>query len=598
MTISIVVTTLPADGGSPITGIDYRINGGSAVGVGAAVPGTYATTAVFGDNVEIRAVNAIGAGPWSAAKNIPALGFFAPLTTQAFTDNSGNQTYVFPAATGAGLTWTYALTSPPSGVTINSATRTITFDTNAMAPQSGTVITVTATDSLGRAATGSPRTFALTIGVGAVNPVLDAITFADPGNATPDTLTTPYSYSSPPPDTLVAGVVIRNGGTALTNAQVRDGTGTFLERVVIDPFSVANFDLSGFTATSNAGTAIDVAIWEKNNGGLSNVQTVAVSGLDFTAPTLSSTVPADGATNVAVNANSVFTFSENVFPGSGLFRLRNTTANTQIETFNPATGTGSSGGTISIAGAVVTINPFADKLNSTDYAWRWDAGALLDQDGNPFAANTADTAYNFTTAAADTGAFSDDFNRADGALGANWSVYQAEWFGNPNPGFQIGTNRLEMTAGTTTGGEMIRTTTSISGGAFVQATFVSETSGAEWGIGIVDTATNRQAFFYVTPASGAREIIRRQGTGTTTFGTSIASASSSAVPSDTVIRLERTIIDASTVRYRVLQGGSQIISFDDTDANRVSGDVFGFIVGSLNNTAKSFRFDSYSQGAV
>lgn len=400
MTISVIITNMPANGGAAITGVDYRINGGAPISLGATGPGTYATVAALGDNVEIRAVNSVGPGPWSAAKNIPVLGFFPALATQAFADNSGNQTYVFPAATGVGLTFTYALTSPPSGVTINSATRTITFDTNAMAPQSGTIITVTATDNLGRAATGSPRTFSLTIGVGAVNPVLDPLTFADPGNATPDTLTAPRFY--PGTDTLVAGVVIRNGGTALTAAQVQAGTGTFLERVVIDPLTLANFDLTGFTATSNAGTAIDMAIWEKNNGGLSSVQTVAVSGLDFTAPTFSSAIPADNATNVAVNANLVLTFSENVFPGTGLFRLRNTTANTQIETFNPATGTGSSGGAISIAGAVVTINPFADKLNSTNYALRWDADALRDGDGNSLAANTGDTVYNFTTA---SGAF-------------------------------------------------------------------------------------------------------------------------------------------------------------------------------------------------
>jgi hypothetical protein len=417
MTISIVITNLPADGGSPITGINYRINGGSPISLGATAPGTYATAAALGDNIDIQAVNGIGPGPWSSPpKNIPALGFFPALFTQAFADNSGNQTYVFAPATGTGLTFTYALTSPPAGVTINGATRTITFDTNAMAPQSGTIITVTATDNLGRAATGSPRTFALTIGVGAVNPVLSPITFADPGNATADTLTAPFTYAGT--DTLRAFVAIRNGGAALTAAQLAAGTGTFLERVVINPFSLANFDLTGFTATSNAGTAIDMAIAEVNNGGISDAQTVAVSGLDFTVPTFSSGSPADGATGVAVGSNIALTFSENVFAGSGLFRLRNTTANTQIETFNPANGTGSSGGTISIAGAVVTLNPFADLLNSTDYAVRWDAGALLDQDGNSLGANTGDTLYNFTTAAS-ASVTAPTFRTSVASIGAN-----------------------------------------------------------------------------------------------------------------------------------------------------------------------------------
>jgi len=72
MPIRAVITTLPSNGGSPITNIEYRINGGSAVSFGAAVPGTYSTTADIGDDVEIRAVNAIGTGPWSDVKSITA----------------------------------------------------------------------------------------------------------------------------------------------------------------------------------------------------------------------------------------------------------------------------------------------------------------------------------------------------------------------------------------------------------------------------------------------------------------------------------------------------------------------------------------------
>lgn len=97
-----------------------------------------------------------------------APGSFGALTNQSFTDDTGNQTYVFDAATGANLTWTYALVSPPAGVSIVSATRTITFDTDTLALQSGTVITVSATDQYGRAASGSPRTFTLEIAAAAV----------------------------------------------------------------------------------------------------------------------------------------------------------------------------------------------------------------------------------------------------------------------------------------------------------------------------------------------------------------------------------------------------------------------------------------------
>jgi hypothetical protein len=339
-------------------------------------------------------------GAETVSRSLPirrAPGSFAALTNQSFTDDTGNQTYTYAAATGTGLTWTYAPTGLFTGVTHDAGTRTFTFGTNALAVQSGTVLGVTATDQYGRAATGSPRTFTLAITANiAVNPSFTNLVFADPGNGTPDTITATYTYGGA--DTLRAFVAIRNGGSALTAAQLRDGTGTFLERVVVNPFSAATFDLTGFTATSNAGTAIDMAIGEVTNGGLSAAQTVAASGLDFTAPTFSSAVPADNATGVTVGSNLVLTFSENIFAGTGSFTLRNVTDSVDTETFNIATGVGSAGGTVSIAGAVVTINPFADLAASKSYAVRWPAGILLDADGNALAANTGDTLYNFTTA--------------------------------------------------------------------------------------------------------------------------------------------------------------------------------------------------------
>jgi len=51
--------------------------------------------------------------------------------------------------------------SPLAGVTINSATRTITFDTDTLAVQSGTTITVRAVDQYGR--NPGDRTFDLAI---------------------------------------------------------------------------------------------------------------------------------------------------------------------------------------------------------------------------------------------------------------------------------------------------------------------------------------------------------------------------------------------------------------------------------------------------
>ena len=69
MTVSIIsFDTLPADGGSPITAVRYRRNGGEAIGLVYFGPGTYVSAALTGETVELRAVNVIGSGPWSDVK--------------------------------------------------------------------------------------------------------------------------------------------------------------------------------------------------------------------------------------------------------------------------------------------------------------------------------------------------------------------------------------------------------------------------------------------------------------------------------------------------------------------------------------------------
>jgi hypothetical protein len=71
-TVSVNILTLPNDGGAPITDLEYRVNGGTAISLGETTTGSYPITAVEGDDIEIRAVNAIGAGDWSDVKAVPS----------------------------------------------------------------------------------------------------------------------------------------------------------------------------------------------------------------------------------------------------------------------------------------------------------------------------------------------------------------------------------------------------------------------------------------------------------------------------------------------------------------------------------------------
>jgi hypothetical protein len=196
--------------------------------------------------------------------------------------------------------------------------------------------------------------------------------------------------------------------------------------------------------------------------------------------------------------------------------------------------------------------------------------------------------------AAISGAFSDNFNRADGGMGSDWTLYQ-NIDGTSNPGFQITSNQAVHTSTSVSGGQLLRTGTSITGDAFaeVELTGHSGTVG-RMGVGLVDLANSACYFFSNQRQTGARELIRRIGTTNST----IASVASSTIPASALLRIERLIIDASTVRVRVLQNGSQIISFDDTSADRISTTVNGLMVARTSSGANSATFDNFAQGAV
>jgi methionine-rich copper-binding protein CopC len=184
-----------------------------------------------------------------------------------------------------------------------------------------------------------------------------------------------------------------------------------------------------FTAT-NAPLSVSFAGASGNTGAsfhLSgfSVQTAIPSG----QPALTTLNPADNATGVAVGANLVATFNENVALGTGDITLKNLTDGTQ--TTIAVTDTTQ----VSISGAVLTINPTADLLAGKNYAIQIAATAIDDTAGNSFAGISDDTTWNFATLTSSSGSilFADNFDRANstdlnastsgksGTLGAlNW----------------------------------------------------------------------------------------------------------------------------------------------------------------------------------
>jgi Ca2+-binding RTX toxin-like protein len=100
---------------------------------------------------------------------------------------------------------------------------------------------------------------------------------------------------------------------------------------------------------------------------------------DTVAPTLASSSPAAGATNVAVGADIVMTFSESILPGSGTVTLQNG-AGQAVETY-----TIGSSANLAVSGNKLTVNPSADLAAGGNYTLTVASGALKDVAGNALA---------------------------------------------------------------------------------------------------------------------------------------------------------------------------------------------------------------------
>jgi hypothetical protein len=168
-------------------------------------------------------------------------------------------------------------------------------------------------------------------------------------------------------------------GTTFTLAQgVTPVTGTVTYSGLVATFTPSSALLSNlpYTATITTG-AQDLA---SNALALAKVWTFTT--LDNVAPTVSSVVPSDTATGVAVNTDLSVTFSE---------AMDQTTLTAATFTLNP----GSLPGALSWTGNTVTFNPTADLAGSTTYTATITTGAK-DLAGNALATNKV---WTFTTVA-------------------------------------------------------------------------------------------------------------------------------------------------------------------------------------------------------
>ncbi len=130
--------------------------------------------------------------------------------------------------------------------------------------------------------------------------------------------------------------------------------------------------------------------------GISSTTALSFTTGDTTAPTLTSSVPADNATSVALDSTIVLNFSESVDAESGNITIKKTSDNSTVETIDVTGGQVTGSGT-----SQITVTPSSDFDNDTEYYVLIDATAFDDVSGNSYAGISSTTALSFTTASKD-----------------------------------------------------------------------------------------------------------------------------------------------------------------------------------------------------
>lgn len=128
----------------------------------------------------------------------------------------------------------------------------------------------------------------------------------------------------------------------------------------------------------------------------------SAAGGDVTAPTVSSSSPADNATDVAIDTDIVFTFDEPIVLGaSGTITLKATSDNSTVDSWDVSADEGSGAGQCEVLNSdELHLHLTTDLANSTEVYVVWDAGVVTDVAENNVAAQASTTAYSFTTVAA------------------------------------------------------------------------------------------------------------------------------------------------------------------------------------------------------
>ena len=141
---------------------------------------------------------------------------------------------------------------------------------------------------------------------------------------------------------------------------------------------------------------IDATAFDDPNGnsyaGINDTTSLSFTTGDAVAPTLTSSVPADNATDVLFNSNIVLNFSEVVDVETGNIVIYKTSDNSVVETIDVTSDQVTGSGT-----SQITVNPTDDLDSNTEYYIKIDATAFDDPSGNSYAGINDTTSLSFTT---------------------------------------------------------------------------------------------------------------------------------------------------------------------------------------------------------
>ena len=167
---------------------------------------------------------------------------------------------------------------------------------------------------------------------------------------------------------------------------------------------------SNLTGQQNVYVAIGATVEDQTCGQAITAANATFTVVDTDVPTLTSSSPTDGATEVGVNDNIVLNFSEAVDAESGNIIIYKSSDDSQVESIPVGNSKVSGSGSTEI-----TINPNTTLDSLTTYYVQVAATAFDDSSSNSYAGITDTTTLNFTTA--DVEAPTLTFSPLDGATG-------------------------------------------------------------------------------------------------------------------------------------------------------------------------------------